>query len=584
MQSGTIKHCVSARVLRVAATTIIAGGIAATFACANGAGEHSALTVPTDSAGGEVSPLRFRQRVASVIVTVRPAQLAPGQTATANATAINFRGDTLFGRTASWSSSNTNVARVSSTGVVTAVASGTARIVATVDLVSGSATVTVGAGGGGTPVAPVATVTVSLGASTIQVGGTTTAAATMRDSSGTLLTGRSVAWSSSTPTVANVSTSGVVTGVGAGTAFIVATSEGIVGQAQVSVTAPPSPTNTATQLAITTPPPTTITSGVTLTPATVVQLRDASGAPVATAGVVVSAAAASGTATLSGTLSAITNSAGAASFSSLVLTGTGSSTLRFSATGLSSATSSSIMVTAAVLPPPGGLFPPNIIDNASFETGFDGFLNTSLEPSPTGVTRDCTTAADGSCSVKRAWVPASGDVGSQFLAKIGSQDHVWVRFYFKLTSPVSTIMKFARFYDSGINTNFGGLFLRSGNNIFSFGTDQENMAVVTTIGLTQAQVIDGRWHSLEFEYWRNGDPSGFPSAAFWFDGTPVSMPDGPAGLSMFWKGGRLYAGQRNSSVRMSYMEWVGTLNGGNNTTGSVNLDKIAISSAGRIGP
>jgi hypothetical protein len=32
------------------------------------------------------------------------------------------------------------------------------------------------------------------------------------------------------------------------------------------------------------------------------------------------------------------------------------------------------------------------------------------------------------------------------------------------------------------------------------------------------------------------------------------------------------------------MEWVGTINGGNTTTGQINLDRIAISTVGRIGP
>lgn len=233
---------------------------------------------------------------------------------------------------------------------------------------------------------------------------------------------------------------------------------------------------------------------------------------------------------------------------------------------------------------PDSFEPPNILANASFESGWDGFVNTSLEGTPAGVTRDCSLASRGNCSVRRTWVPNAGDVGSQFLFGVGLVDHIWVRFDFRLTAPITTIMKFARFYDSSISTNFGGLFLRAGSDIVSFGTDQENQSIVTPIGLSQSQVIDGQWHSLEFEYWRNGDPSGFPSAAFWFDGSPVSKPDGPAGMKMFWRAGRLYAGARSTSERMSFMEWAGTLNGSNSTTGQVNIDNVAISTAGRIGP
>ena len=585
MQMSTRDHrrCWMFRVAARGTTMLATIAIVATaFACADGSAERSMLTAP-DSASGALSLLPIQAPAMSMSVTVDPSKIVTGGTATAKATARDAFGDTITGRSPTWASSNTAVARVSSTGIVTAVAPGSASISAHMDFASGSATVTVLApadSGATTSTAPVSTVTVTIASPRIEVGDTTTATATMRDSAGNRLSGHSVSWASADPNVATVSSSGLVTGGHVGSTYIVATSEGVVGQAPISITPPPSQVSIATQ------PPASVQSGTVMSPAPVVVLLDSTGARVTKGGVVIGVATARGTATLSGGLSAATDASGAATFSNLTLTGSDTSALRFFSTGLRSDTSNAIVVSGtAQSPPPSGSFAtPNIVDNASFEDGWDGFVNTSLQPPPTGVTRDCTMASDGSCSVKRSWVPSSSDVGSQFLAKIGSQDHVWVRFYFKLTSPVSTIMKFARFYDSSIATNFGGLFLKSGNNIFSFGTDQENSAVVTTIGLTQAQVIDGNWHSLEFEYWRNGDPSGYPSAAFWFDGNQVSMPDGAVGMSMFWRGGRLYAGQRATSEKMSYMEWVGTLNGGNSTTGSVNLDKIAISSAGRIGP
>src|SRR5690242_1765936 len=55
---------------------------------------------------------------------------------------------------------------------------------------------------------------------------------------------------------------------------------------------------------------------------------------------------------------------------------------------------------------------PDILDNASFETGFDGLTN-GAGGTPEGVTRDDTLAYDGSWSVERSWVPnPNGDVGS----------------------------------------------------------------------------------------------------------------------------------------------------------------------------
>ncbi len=105
-------------------------------------------------------------------------------------------------------------------------------------------------------------------------------------------------------------------------------------------------------------------------------------------------------------------------------------------------------------------------------------------------------------------------------------------------------------------------------------------------------MIDGNWHSLEMEYWRNGDPSGWPSAAFWFDGAPIGFPDGTAnvhyagaGNNAYWEGGRLYAGERSTSAaELGTMFCLATLNVGNTTTGQCNVDAFSFSTLGRIGP
>jgi hypothetical protein len=241
---------------------------------------------------------------------------------------------------------------------------------------------------------------------------------------------------------------------------------------------------------------------------------------------------------------------------------------------------------------------PDILDNASFETDWGGFTNWTFSGSPTGVARATDYAYSGSYSLRRTWTPnPGGDVGSQLASPYmaGGYDHLWVRFYFRLTAPITTVMKFSRFYNGGFANNLGGFFIQSGSTTIGFGWDQEDASIITPLGLTQAQVIDGNWHSLEVEYWRTGDPSGYPSAAFWFDGNPQSLPDGSkveydcsttTGTCnhSYWKGGRLNAGQRAFSGKMNVMEWLGTLNGGNTTTGQVNIDRVAISSLGRIGP
>jgi len=119
---------------------------------------------------------------------------------------------------------------------VTAVGAGTAQIVATSEGRSGSATLTVTA----PAPAPVASVAVSLSSASLVAGLTTQATATLRDAAGNILTGRTIAWTSSAPSVATVSSTGVVTTLVAGTAQITATSEGRSGSAMMTVSAPSS--------------------------------------------------------------------------------------------------------------------------------------------------------------------------------------------------------------------------------------------------------------------------------------------------------------------------------------------------------
>lgn len=103
-----------------------------------------------------------------------------------------------------------------------------------------------GSGGGGgsggvagpspSPIIPVASVTVILAVTAPTVGQTTQATATTKDASGNVLTGRAITWSSSNQGVATVTaTTGLVTAVSAGSASIMATSEGQSGSATVAV-------------------------------------------------------------------------------------------------------------------------------------------------------------------------------------------------------------------------------------------------------------------------------------------------------------------------------------------------------------
>lgn len=81
--------------------------------------------------------------VARVAVTPATASITVGDTAQLTATPQSASGAALTGRTVTWSSLSTAVATVSSTGLVTAVAPGSATITATSEGQSGTASVTV---------------------------------------------------------------------------------------------------------------------------------------------------------------------------------------------------------------------------------------------------------------------------------------------------------------------------------------------------------------------------------------------------------------------------------------------------------
>src|SRR5207249_3813098 len=151
------------------------------------------------------------------------------QTLQLSATPQDANGSPLSGRTIAWSSDNTTVATVSASGLVTAKVAGSAKITATSEGQSGSASVTVTTG-------PGASETVSPASASVAVNQTVQLTATPKDANGTPLTGRTISWLSGTPGVATVTGSGLVTGVTAGSATITATSEGKSGSATVTVT------------------------------------------------------------------------------------------------------------------------------------------------------------------------------------------------------------------------------------------------------------------------------------------------------------------------------------------------------------
>jgi uncharacterized protein YjdB len=171
--------------------------------------------------------------VATVRLTPDSTGVFVGATTTLRAALLDAAGDTIRQRTAAFSIdpvSDTTVATVSATGVVTGVRVGSVRVIAAREGKADTSKVTV-------TLRPVSTVTVTPADTTVRVGNTVQLTATLRAANNSVLTGRPITWASSDTLIARVNSSGLVTGVAASNQFatITATSEGRSGSARVIV-------------------------------------------------------------------------------------------------------------------------------------------------------------------------------------------------------------------------------------------------------------------------------------------------------------------------------------------------------------
>jgi uncharacterized protein YjdB/alpha-tubulin suppressor-like RCC1 family protein len=176
--------------------------------------------------------------IVSIELTPATADVAVGRTAQLAATARDAAGNALAGRTFTWTSSATATATVDANGVVTGVAPGAVTVTVAGEGKNAIAAITVRQ-------TPVAAITVTPNASTLDPGQTATLTATTRDDAGVVLTGRTIRWTSGAPTIASVDgASGLVTAVASGTATITATSEGKSATAVVTVNSARVPVST----------------------------------------------------------------------------------------------------------------------------------------------------------------------------------------------------------------------------------------------------------------------------------------------------------------------------------------------------
>ena len=137
--------------------------------------------------------------------------------------------------TLTWTSSNTTVGIIDSTGKFKAVAAGTTTIKAASGTVSGTASVTVKASAPA-PVPVLKTITVTPLTANVLVNGTQTFVAAPKDQNGNAIKA-TVTWTSSNSTVGTIDSTGKFKAVAAGTTTIKAASGTVSGTAGVTVTA-----------------------------------------------------------------------------------------------------------------------------------------------------------------------------------------------------------------------------------------------------------------------------------------------------------------------------------------------------------
>ena len=152
-----------------------------------------------------------------------------GDTVQLTAVARDQFGDLVPGTTATWASSAPAVATVSATGLLQALAGGTVTVTATISNVPGSLTLTI------TP-RTVTTVTVTSPTLSPQAGSTVQLAAEARDQFGDIVTGRTATWSTSAPSTATVSATGLLQALAPGAVTATATIDGVPGSLTLTVT------------------------------------------------------------------------------------------------------------------------------------------------------------------------------------------------------------------------------------------------------------------------------------------------------------------------------------------------------------
>lgn len=165
--------------------------------------------------------------VAHVVVAPALDTIIAGQSAQLAAAITSATDQPLTGRPVAWKSSDPAVATVNATGLVQGLKGGKVTVSATSEGVTGSAEVTV---------IGVASISVTPSLDTLRLGQQRQLSAELHDSTGALMTGIPVSWSSSNSAIARVASSGIVFSEATGEVTISAHAGGAVGNMTMVVT------------------------------------------------------------------------------------------------------------------------------------------------------------------------------------------------------------------------------------------------------------------------------------------------------------------------------------------------------------
>ena len=210
-----------------------------TFGVVHGVALGQALLTATVEGKTGTATFKVIAAVDRVAVAPLSGDIPLGSSRQLAANVLDASGVAIAGRIVTWASSNSSIATVSVSGLVSAVALGRATITASVEGKQGTSVIDV--------VDPVATVRITpLVPQTLRVGGKVQLTATPLNAAGQPLTGRPVNWTSTNPNVASVSSSGEVTALGVGASTIIAEIDQRQGQVGVTVTLIPIGTVTLT--------------------------------------------------------------------------------------------------------------------------------------------------------------------------------------------------------------------------------------------------------------------------------------------------------------------------------------------------